>query len=417
MHSYKRLLAILLTAYNTTLLAGPITHSTIRLAEPCGYKQRLLVIPGAFLPGLIGSPVNRIAVFKWSGTDLEPIPFQIDQRDEDNRYILGDKNKETSDSDINRLDDNDEFALLRHNADEYITRLSENNGQDDLIELEIKNHNSPVQWIYFKKNAAHASVTERAYMHYAQSLDTVSSETFKIGFSSTLPFLIDTLQWKTDSADSWSPDVSDIMKIRHTGKLFGLIHFERSAADYHSRLVAIKSGPIRIIRRTENTISMFWKLKSPRLLIDYVISPDGFIMDTIIDIPFPVGFFFSDLVTLTTMDWNSAKKLPMLTISYGTPLNSLAVDGRMSVDETAFNGLAQNTFNIDSDLGAIQVTLAIPDNVPITPQLYLRDDISATDAPEQDIGQFGNAGFTTTGWENMDTEVHHLKLIACLSKK
>ena len=113
MYIYKLLLAILFTAHNTTLFAGSITHSTIRLAEPCGYKQRLLVIPGAFLPGLIGSPVNRIAVFKWSGTDLEQIPFQIDQRDEDNRYILGDKNKETSGSDINRLDDNDEFALLR----------------------------------------------------------------------------------------------------------------------------------------------------------------------------------------------------------------------------------------------------------------------------------------------------------------
>ena len=149
MYTYKLLLAILLTAHNTTLFAGSITHSAISLAEPCGYKQRLLVIPGAFLPGLIGSPVNRIAVFKWSGTDLEPIPFQIDQRDEDNRYILGDKNKETSDSDINRLDDNDEFALLRQNADEYITRLAENNGQYDLIELEIKNHNSPAQWLNF----------------------------------------------------------------------------------------------------------------------------------------------------------------------------------------------------------------------------------------------------------------------------
>ena len=179
MYSYRLLLAILLTAYNTTLLAGPITHSTIRLADPCGYKQRLLVIPVASLPGLIGSPVNRIAVFKWSGTDLEPIPFQIDQRDEDNRYILGDKNKETSDSEINRLDENDEFALLRQNADEYITRLPENNGQDDLIELEIKNHNSPIQWIYFKKNAAHASVTERAYVHYAPSLDTVRETLIK----------------------------------------------------------------------------------------------------------------------------------------------------------------------------------------------------------------------------------------------
>jgi len=42
------------------------------------------------------------------------------------------------------------------------------------------------------------------------------------------------------------------------------------------------------------------------LFIDYIMMPNGFVMDTTIDIPFKASFFFSELTTVTTMDWNNS---------------------------------------------------------------------------------------------------------------
>ena len=406
-------IAILLATYNTTLLA----NSVVTLENFCGRNQQLLVVSGEVLPELVGATVDRITVFKWSGAGLEAVPFQIDQKDEDNRYIMPATDNAKTSGETSSFDSNDEIALLIQDAGERITKLPEQNGQDSLMALEIKNPGDAVsRWLYFKKNAAFSSKAVRSYINYSISLDTVSTETFQLGFSKETPFLIDTFNWRAGFAAPWSPDIADVMKIRHTGKLFGFIDFERNAADYHSELIAVKQGPMRIIRRTENKVSMFWKLKSPSVLVDYVITPDGFTMDMIIDIPFRVGLFFSDLVTMTTMDWNSSTDLPVLTIRTDTQANDLVVDGKMSADKIAFNGLAQNTFGIDSHLGKVQMTLTIPDDFPITSRLYLRDDLSEADAPEQDTGQFGNVGFTTTGWENINTEVHHMEFKACLSR-
>lgn len=419
MHMNKLLLIIsVLVLLHDPVQAGISSHVTVTHSETCGIKQQVLVITGKSLPGLMGKPVNRISLFKWNGVTLEQIPFQIDQRDEKNRYVLPDTDNAGRVSDASHFDNNDELTLLPKDAGERMALLPGNLGQDALMEMELKNSKSTgSRWLYVKSDISHAMTSARTYIHYSAALNTVGTDGFEIGFSSATPFLIDRLRWRTDSADGWSLDVVDTMKIRHTGKLFGFIDFERNATDYHSRLVAIKQGPIRIIRRTENQVSMFWKLKSPSVLVDYVITPDGFTMDTIIDIPFSVGLFFSDLVTLTTVDWNSAENLPVLTINSGNQHNRLVVDGHMSAEKMAFNSLDQNTLSIDSSLGNLQVTLTIPDDFPIVSQLYLRDDITEINSPEQDAGQFGNVGFTTTGWENINTEVHHLEFNACLASK
>ena len=203
------------------------------------------------------------------------------------------------------------------------------------------------------------------------------------------------------------------MKIRHRGKFLGFLNFERTHADYSSKLVSVKQGPLRIIRRTSNRVRMLWKLKSPVLYVDYVMMPDGFIMDTVIDIPFNVGLFFSDVVTLTTMDWNDDPSLPDLSI-HAPNGDRLPVTGHMSADKRLFNTINSNQFAVSNPWGKLLVRLDIPDDFPIRTWLYLSDEITATDSPENHRGQFGNVGFRTTEWERVDSNIHHLKFTACV---
>jgi hypothetical protein len=155
-------------------------------------------------------------------------------------------------------------------------------------------------------------------------------------------------------------------------------------------------------------------LQTPAVRIDYVVMPGGFVMDTVIDIPFNVGLFFDGIETLTTVDWNQNPELPGLMVGMPGHSNTAAIDGQMSSEKHALNLLQAHQFTVTSSLGEILVSLEIPPGVPITPWLYLRDALNEADPPENRTGQFGNIGFRTTGWEQIDTQVQHVKFTVCL---
>jgi hypothetical protein len=159
---------------------------------------------------------------------------------------------------------------------------------------------------------------------------------------------------------------------------------------------------------------MLWHLKTPSVYIDYVMMPAGFVMDTVIDIPFDVGLFFGRIETVASVDWDGDTALPRLTIYAPGHQQPLSIDGDMSREERDFNSLQLNKFGVTSSLGKMLVSLDIPPSVPLTSWLYLRDALEEADPPEERIGQFGNVGFRITGWEQINSQVQHVKFAVCL---
>jgi hypothetical protein len=375
----------------------------------CTNTSRLSVVTGSRINPLTGIAVDNIALFRYSDNKLVPVSFQIDQKNPQGRFILDN----ISENKI--FAENDELVFRSADGGEKLPESAAVIHQYTLVEIEIKEQLSAnSSWLYAAVLKHPKPFSTEIYIHYDKARDGVTTDDFKIAFSSATPFLLDSFQWKIDGNNNWSQDVTDMMKIRHKGKFLGYLDFERNQQDYSSRLTAVKQGPLRIIRRTENRIRVFWKLKTPLLYIDYIISPDGFIMDTIIDIPFNIGLFFNDLETLTTMDWNDDPRLPPLVINSPDNISKLPVKGYMSVEKEAFNTSADNRFSVNSAYGDLFVQLDVAADFPIQYWLYLRDDLDAPDEPENHVGQFGNVGFRTTQWENIDTEIHHLKFSVCI---
>ncbi len=156
------------------------------------------------------------------------------------------------------------------------------------------------------------------------------------------------------------------------------------------------------------------RLKIPALFIDYVMIPNGFVMDTTIDIPFKTSLFFSELATITTMDWNNSADSLRLAIQADNDYTAIPINGLPSDKEKAFNQIMGNSFILNSNGGNFNVALDIPDDFPIQSSFYLRDALDEMDAPENYPGQFGNIGFKTTGWENVGSQLYHLKFTVCV---
>ena len=371
-----------------------------------------IILRGSKLASLLGERLSRIHAITNHGGTIEAIPFQIDQRDAKGRYVLTVKDAGSNP----KLDANDEFVFMVSDAGNQISTIP---GQT-AIEIAITDpQTKEPKWVYIVESmsAENLPTSGKPHVTYDPTRNAIETSTYRIAFSTAQPFLIDSLQWHTDGPNKWSQNMVDTMKVRHYGKLFGDIDFTRTQADYKSRVVAVKEGPVRVIRRTLNSVRVIWYLQSPSVNIDYVVYANGFQMDTTIDFPFPLGWFFSDVSTLTTIDWNDDPSLPALRI-YGAEMrNGISVNGRMTPEKELFNRNAGQRFAIESSYGLALVSLEIEKNLPIAGRLYLQDDKMSADEPENVPGQFGNVGFITTGWEKVDASIHHLLLNAIFLPK
>ncbi len=372
-----------------------------------------VVILGNVLVALNGMPIAKISAASWQGGTKKTIPFQIDKLDDKGRYEFLSRDHRGA----LLLDANDECVFMASDAGERKGVDSDETPQSLRVEIVIVDPKTGERkWVYLQATAAdNLPGATKNYVVYDAARDVIETATYKIGFAKSHPFLIDSLQWHIDGPNKWSSNVVDTMKIRHKGKLLG-IDFVRTQADYRSRVVAVKAGPVRVIRRTLNSVKVVSFLQSPSVVIDYVAYANGLQMDTVIDLPFKLSWFFSDLTTYTTMDWNDAPSLPAVGL-YKAGMPGLTINGAMTLEKEQFSKGAEQRFALQSAYGLLAVQLELDKGTPIELKLYLRDERTMIDKPENIPGQFGNVGFITTGWEKVGTSVHHLIFSVLLLQK
>jgi hypothetical protein len=66
-----------------------------------------VIIRGEQFPGLLGAPERAIRVFAGKGERLEPIPYQMDERNQWGEFVLARGKGVAPDDDEGRYDEND----------------------------------------------------------------------------------------------------------------------------------------------------------------------------------------------------------------------------------------------------------------------------------------------------------------------
>ena len=413
----SRNLTLNLRLFHVLLVIGALTTSSGAVAAdtmpqiivhiPRASPYFPVILRGNALTSLLGAPAAQINALARHGTTIKPIPLQIDKRDTKGGYELSAKNTGKT----AKFDTNDECVFMAADAGERITTLPEQYASLPIVEIAIVDPKTAERkWVYLIKTSdAHDHRADNIkYVTYDSTQDTIQTKIYRIGFSSMHPFMIDNFQWHLTGPSEWSLNLFDTMKIRHHGKFFGKLDFSRTHADYRSRVTAVKDGPIRVIRRTVNSVRVISYLQSPSVTIDCIAYVNGFQMDTTIDLPFPLGWFFSDMSALATIDWNDDPSLPALRVYGEDSRKGLRIEGRMTAEKNLFNKTGGQGFLVESSYGLLLVQLEIEKDLPVKVGNYLQDDSTYVDKPETIPGQFGNVGFMTTGWEKVDATIHHM---------
>ncbi len=394
---------------NATAAEDAVTlQSSIELQRPISFDHYPVIITGNDVPFLNGVSAQSIGLLAVHDGALQPVVFQIDTKGEDGRFIL-DAEENAS---YTVFDGNDEIAFLAKDAGARLNGEAPLAAGSTLTEIGLVDPASGARkWVYavtYDKLNAPRSSEDR--VHYDSQTDAIHSATYRIRFTKETPFLVDTLNWSATSGDGWQPDLIDRMKVRHTGKLFGMFPFVRTHGDYKSELVAVKDGPIRVIRRTANRVRILWYLRTPELLIDYVAYPNVVFMDTHIDLPFRLGMVLKDIKTFTTVDLDDNPVLPQSYYYTESFTDGVLIDGVMDAADEQVNQSGDDWLVIGSDYGTVLIGLVLDKDLPVTRKVYVMDDRSHPDPPEDVPGQFGNVGYVSDRWEQVGTGLQHMLL-------
>ncbi len=382
----------------------PVILDRISVTYPLSSLYYPVVLSGRQLPSLLDLPIVGISLYAARRGKLAPIPFQIDHRDRRGQFEIPAKEKDK------RFDENDECVFMVADAGERLAALPDTVEMSGATEIALTDPATQetlfVYALVFPDEPPEKS--SRDYVAYHTVNDTVETETYRIAYSREKPFLLTTVNWKEAETRRYSRDFTDTMKVRHRGKLFHQFDFLRTEADYTSRVIGVKDGPVRVIRRTMNRIRVLWKLRTPRIAVDHIHYANAFFMDTRINPRFKPGLFFSNLETLMTVDGRPHPSLPETRVYTDTAREGALFDGKMTDRENLLNVTDGRSLIVANQYGKILITLEIEEGSPIRARPYSMDDENALDPPENVPGQFGNVGFISIGWDQLDTSVHHL---------
>lgn len=405
------IVSIWLYCASAAVASTPVT--TLAIDYPIASPYYPVILRGAQLAPLLGEHRANIVAYIFHGGRRSMVPLQIDRRDAHGQLLLDDAMPAAL-ARAPQFTAEDECVFMAGDLGERAPTQTADAGKTvELVLHDAKTNQRGRVYLVVEPTAPAASAPP-SYVHYLAVQDALQSATYRLGFSRAMPMLAQSLQWFDPQLKTYGVNLIDTMKIRHYGRFLGGFSFRRGVEDYRSVLVGIRSGPVRVIRRTENSIRVLLGFRSPTITVDYIGYAHAILADIRLKVPFRPDWFFSDLVSITTWDGNDTPDYPPSHVYSRSVPQGFTIDGHMNDAKRRFNDSGDSAFALVNRYGTLLVTMDFAADEPIRRAVYLVDDRSVPDPPENVPGQFGNLGFRMTGWEKLARGTHHLTYRALL---
>jgi len=387
----SRCLAVVAAVFAIFAVCAPRVGASPRDWQP-------LIVKGSQVPGLSGAPLNRIEVLAIHHGNVEPIPFQIDEVASDGSYVLTEGPQAAT---INHIFGTyDEIAMMVSDLGERAASGTE--VPRDAIEIEINDPlGGPNRYAYLA-SVAQPHWSDRRYVSFDPGSDTVETDHYRVGLTNGLP-----TDFATQSRiGEHVPNLIDRMKVRLSTLVIHLVRFSFSEDDIHSKTLAWKAGPVRVIRRLSHSVNLVMGLHSP------VFERNDFFYRDHLENPFKMHLswapriFFSDIRVRIDLDFKDLDGYELLWSQMATPPlkigdksmeQRLAALGPVPISWLAIRGKGRTT---------VQTLAPTPDLQLLDRRLYFNDAPNVPDPPEHTPGEHPGIGYTITGWERLESGLH-----------
>ncbi|MEW6775532.1 MAG: hypothetical protein AB1405_04520 [Bdellovibrionota bacterium] len=359
----------------------------------------VVVLQGVNLPSFKNRPVAGFRLYATRGQELTPIPFQIDERDEDGLYVLHAGKMKGEDEDRGLWDENDELCFLASDTGPKFSGSLSMPGAILARELEIRDPlDGSRGYAYLFAFAAQTPPRSSVdYVRYDPATDITQTKIFTMGFDPEYRFAIDRIG-KAEYREADNP--VDILKIRMDATVLG-IRLRRTQEDFNSKLGGWIDGPIRVIKYTGMNVKVVAFIRSPRIWNYTFFYPYSFSYDMGLKTPVEIRTITKKFNLYAGMDFKGLKGGQIYSSGFPKPY---VVSGQPASSELQ----AINANNDSNDFFAVYwdglywlSRILIPAEVPLRPNLMVVDDAGAADPPEKHPGQIPGLYFDLTNWENV----------------
>ncbi|MGO9605313.1 MAG: hypothetical protein ACLQAT_18310 [Candidatus Binataceae bacterium] len=358
-----------------------------------------LILKGAQVPGLVGARIDRLEVLAVHNGRLEPIPFQADEIAIDGSYALPGGPQPTVDDSPGIIDNEDEVAMMISDLGERAATSVLPHGAFEIAVSDPLGGQDRYAYIAAVDSPRLSPVS---YVAFDPAADSIETTHYRVGLTNGLPsdFAMQ------DRMNERRPNLIDRFKVRLSTTVLHLFRFSFSEDDIHSRTLAWKAGPIRVIRRLSHSVNLVLGLHSP------VFERNDFFYRDYLENPFKMHLswapriFFGDIRVRLDLDFNdlsgyevlwSQMAMPPVRIGDAKMEEAIAHAPAASVSWIAFRGHGHTT---------IQTLAPTPDLPLLNRQLYFRDDPNTPDPPERVRGEHPGIGYVITGWEKLESGTH-----------
>lgn len=354
-------------------------------------------LPGDQFAAFAGCPIARLALLACTPS-CQPIPFQVDERDADGRWVIEHGPLSTLDDPPGVLDGND--LLLFMTADAGVRAHAADlplasHAQEILLHDPVT---GATQWAYLVAFPDDAPRSPATSVHYDAATDRVSGDRVTLGFVAGMPGYL---------AIGDGPNVLDRLKVRASATfLFGLIHFTRSEEDLRTQFMGWHEGPIRVIRAQRQWVRLGWGIRSPTFGSYTYFYRDSAQLPVGLRLNFPPTYFFGNIVIRVVLDFRDLRGWSVLVPSRP---ESLPIDGTMSTQKIGLAHLSDTWFALRGpQITLVQTMDVSPSLATVRRRMLYHEGLQSSDPPEAVAGEMPGIGWQFDEWEHVGAGAHQL---------
>lgn len=353
-----------------------------------------------------GLPLAGFRLLTFGPQGFEPVPFQIDEVDEDGLYVLTDgpePNRDEGGKGKRRnldgsLDGNDELVFMASDCGDRADLEAWPAGAGRLVEIEVRDPVTAGQgWTYLAWFSDPPPESPRDYVRYDPQEDRIYADCYTLGYAPEKDLVYTTSLAIRPECGGNGRDLLDRLLIRFSATvLLRGVTFSRNEDDFVSRVLAYKDGPVRMMRRVANSMRLVVGLRTPKLIAYSMYYRDAVEAPNRIDIPVAVGAVLKDFHFEGGADYLS-EAVGMRFSSSRNP-EGVPVDGHMSPKEEALDPRDLEWTLLAGPQGNLLTRIDFGPGLRgvVGKELVYRDDAARSEPPESEPGQFPKIAFSFT---------------------
>ncbi len=361
----------------------------------------VVIVTGDQLGTLQEKEISHLRLYAGSEGKLTPIPYQIDERDPEGEFIFTGGDAAGEDVDQGRFDANDELIFVCGHAGDRVPRTlwpGESTVGHEIVISDSRDLTKKA-WAYlFYFPGDPPAPSEKDYISYDPESDRVVGKYYTVGYEKGYALFTDLIYAEESGGNG--QDFLDRLKFRVDVQLLGgMVRIRRTEGDIRCKVIGWKEGPIRVLRNAEMYFRILFNIPSPSLFSVTEYYPHYFTVPMRFNVPFNMKYVMNSFVVSGFAFTMYADFLSVM-LGAGGHTNSNP-QGHVYTGDTSkeelleryeLSGLAWGYFKKEG-VGVWCARMAFPDAFLQYFNIYLRDDMSADDDPEDEKGILGGGAF------------------------